>query len=53
MVTGILLIGRVVDLSVYACCANYTHKTEFMLINELAAGNKLPNLCIVINERNL
>lgn len=53
MVTDILLIGRVVDLSAYACCANYTHKTEFMLINELAAGNKIPNLCTVINGLDL
>lgn len=53
MVTDILLIGRVVDLSVYVCCAKYTHKTEFMLINGLSLINKLPNLCFVINERNL
>ena len=46
MVTDTLLIGRVADLSVYVCRADYTRKTEFTLINELAENNKLPNLCI-------
>lgn len=53
MVTDTLLIGRVADLSVYVCRADYTHKAEFSLINELAEGNKLPNLCIVINGVDL
>ena len=33
MVTDTLLIGRVADLSVYVCRADYTHKAEFTLIN--------------------
>ena len=49
MVTDTLLIGRVADLSVYVCRADYTRKAEFTLINELAENNKLPNLCTVIN----
>ena len=53
MVTDTLLIGRVADLSVYVCRADYTRKTEFTLINELAENNKLPNLCIVINGLDL
>ena len=53
MVTDTLLIGRVVDLSVYVCRADYTRKAEFALINELAENNKLPNLCIAINGLNL
>lgn len=53
MVTDTLLIGRVADLSVYVCRADYTRKTEFLLINELAENNKLPNLCIVINGLDL
>ena len=53
MVTDTLLIGRVVDLSVYVCRADYTRKAEFTLINELAENNKLPNLCIVINGLDL
>lgn len=53
MVTDTLLIGRVVDLSVYVCRADYTRKVEFTLINELAENNKLPNLCIAINGLDL
>ena len=53
MVTDTLLIGRVADLSVYVCRADYTHKAVFTLINELAENNKLPNLCIAINGLDL
>lgn len=53
MVTDTLLIGRVADVSVYVCRADYTHKNEYTLINELADGNKLPNLCTVINGLDL
>lgn len=53
MVTDTLLIGRVADLSVYVCRADYTRKAEFTLINELAENNKLPNLCITINGLDL
>ncbi len=49
MVTDTLLIGRVADLTVYVCRADYTHKAEFTLINELAETNKLPNICTIIN----
>ena len=49
MVTDTLLIGRVADLSVYVCRADFTRKAEFTLINELAENNKLSNLCTVIN----
>jgi len=53
MVTDTLLIGRVADLSVYVCRADYTHKNEYTLINELAENNKLPSLCTVINGLDL
>ena len=53
MVTDTLLIGSVADLSVYVCRADYTHKAEFTLINELAENNKLPNLCIAVNGLDL
>ena len=52
MVTDTLLIGRVADLSVYVCRADYTHN-EYTLINELAEKDKLPNLCTVINGLDL
>ena len=53
MVTDTLLIGRVADLSVYVCRADYTRKNEYTLINELIDGNKFPNLCTVINGLDL
>ena len=53
MVTDTLLIGRVADLSVYVCRADYSRKAEFTLINELAADNKLPNICTIINGLDL
>ncbi len=51
MVTDTLLIGRIADLSVYVCRADYTHKAEYTLINELSFEKKLPNLCTVIQRR--
>ena len=53
MVTDTLLIGRVADLSVYVCRADYTRKAEFTLVNELTESNKLPNLCVAINGLDL
>ena len=53
MVTDTLLIGRVADLSVYVCRADYTHKAEYTLINELAIEKKLSKLCTVINGVDL
>ena len=53
MVTDTLLIGRVADLSVYVCRADYTHKVEYTMINELAEEKKLPNICTVINGVDL
>ena len=53
MVTDTLLIGHVTELSVYVCRADYTHKNEYTLINELAENNKLPKLCTVINGLDL
>ena len=53
MVTDTLLVGRVADLSVYVCRADYSRKAEFTLINELAADNKLPNICTISNGLDL
>ena len=53
MVTDTLLIGRVADLSVYVCRADYTHKAEYTLIYELSHEQKLPNLCTIINGVDL
>ena len=53
MVTDTLHVGRVAELSVYVCRADYSRKAEFTLINELAADNKLPNICTIINGLDL
>ena len=53
MVTDTVLIGRVADLSAYVCRADYTHKAEYTLINELFHEQKLPNLCTIINGVDL
>lgn len=49
MVTDTQLIARVADASVYVCRADYTHKADYTLINELNERKKLPNLCTLIN----
>jgi len=49
MVTDTQLISRVADASIYVCRADYTHKADYTLINELNEQKKLPNLCTVIN----
>ncbi len=49
MITDTQIIARVADASVYVCRADYTHKNDFRLINELKANQRLPNLCTVIN----
>ena len=49
IVTDTQLISRVADVSIYVCRADYTHKSDYALINELKAENKLPNICTIIN----
>ena len=53
MVTDTQLISRIADLTVYVCRADYTRKSEFSLVNELAAANKLPRISIAINGLDL
>ena len=53
MVTDTQLISRIADLTVYVCRADYTRKSEFSLVNELAATNKLPRISIAINGLDL
>lgn len=53
MVTDTQLIARVADLTMYVCRADYTRKSEFSLVNELAAANKLPRINISINGLDL
>lgn len=49
MVTDTLLIARTADVSLYVCRADYTHKNDYRLINELQQQKRLPVLCTVIN----
>lgn len=49
MVTDTHLIARVADASIYVCRADYTHKADYTLINDLSEQKKLPNLCTIIN----
>ena len=49
MVTDTQLIARTADISLYACRADYTHKNDYRLINELQQQKRLPGLCTVIN----
>ena len=49
LVSDSLQIGRVCDVTVYMCRADFTPKTSFELINGLSADKKLPNMAIVIN----
>lgn len=49
MVTDTQIIARVANISIYVCRADYTHKNDYRLINELHDRRRLPNLCTVIN----
>lgn len=49
VVTDTQLIARVADLCIYVCRAEYTHKSDYQLINDLRRENKLPHLCTLIN----
>lgn len=49
LVTDTLQIGKLADVTVIICRADYTTKSSFEIINEVANEKKLPNMCIVIN----
>ena len=49
LVTDTMQIGRVADITVIACRADYTAKESFNLINSLSYEKKLPNMCIILN----
>ena len=53
LVTDTLQVGRVSNLTIYVCRADYTPKENFELINTLHAENKLPNICVVVNGIDL
>lgn len=49
LVTDTLQIGKLADVSIIVCRADYTPKASFGMINGLAAEKKMPNMCIVLN----
>ena len=49
IVTDTRLIARVADVCVYVCRADFTHKNDYALINDLKQDKKLPTLCTLIN----
>ncbi|HEY9551111.1 MAG TPA: polysaccharide biosynthesis tyrosine autokinase, partial [Prevotella sp.] len=49
LVTDTLQIGRIANISVYMCRADYTPRDSFRLINDLASEKKLPGMCMVLN----
>ena len=53
LVTDTLQIGKLADISIYICRADYTPKASFNIINSLAEEQKLPNMCIAINGIDL
>lgn len=53
MVNDTQLIARTADVSVYVCRADYTHKADFTLINDLNEQKKLPNICTIVNGMDM
>ena len=49
LVTDTLQIGRVADVSVYMCRADFTPKSTFDMINEIPNEQKLPKMALVLN----
>lgn len=49
LVTDSLQIGKIADVTVVVCRADYTTKASFKLFNTLHAEKKLPNMCYVLN----
>ena len=44
-----LILGRIADMTLYVCRANYANKKVFEMLNEIADEKKLPNVSLVIN----
>ena len=49
LVSDSLQIGKLADVTVIVCRADYTPKSSFELFNRLHSENKLPNMCYVLN----
>lgn len=53
LVNDTLQLGRLANISVYVCRADYTPKACFGMINGLNEEKKLPNMCLVLNAVDL
>lgn len=53
LVNDTLQLGRLANISVYVCRADYTPKACFGMINGLNEEKKLPNMCLVLNGVDL
>ena len=53
LVNDSLQLGRLANLCVYVCRADYTPKACFGMINGLNEEKKLPNMCLVLNGVDL
>ena len=49
LVSDTLQIAKYADVTAFVCRADYTPKSSFGLVNELASEKKLPNVCIILN----
>ena len=49
LVSDTLQVAKYADVTAYVCRADYTPKSSFGLVNEMARDKKLPNVCIVLN----
>lgn len=49
LVSDTLSLGRIADVSVIVVRADYTEKSAFKMLNNLAFTGKLPHACIAIN----
>ena len=49
LVSDTLTIGRQADLTVFVCRADFTPKSAFGLLNQLAEEQKLPRPCVLLN----
>ena len=53
LVNDSLQLGRLANLCIYICRADYTPKASFGMINGLNYDKKLPNMCLVLNGVDL
>lgn len=53
LVSDALIASRLADVTLYICRADYSHKNDFELINDLKKKQKLPEMAIVVNGINM